>query len=487
MRPRTLRLALAKATVTFSTALVALAIGLTGCGDDDGGGTPTFPVFGTDTALLRVAHLSPDAGTVDVIVDEGSANGFRVDGAGFGVFSRFYEVPATFDGRTVNVKVRTPGGADALDVSFEVLRGQVLTAVVIGKVNPQIDDGAGGFVDALRAIVVPGTVTPSPDEATLSFVHAAPSVPEVRVSAVGIPSPPLFEAVSFGEATGRGTEIPPRSYGLQVRPTGSDAIAATFSGVAVEANTVYTLWAVETPEGGIAAIASIDRESTDSPTSPTVTIAPATATLRAAHLSVEAPEVQVLIDGEVVTGLESVGFGAFSDVLDITAATHRAQVFEATADPQVDDPVIDVTFTPLPGQSLTLAATGSGDAAAAGQVLVYDDQTPGPGNALVRLLHASSYGQAVSLVLVDESGSIRVHDNIASGAPATGFASVLAGTYTMEARLPALNDFLIATVENVVIEDGDVLNVYFVGDGTPPIPGGDELTFIVDPQPTAGD
>lgn len=481
MRPRTLRLALAKATVTLTTAFVALALGLSGCSDDDGGGTPTFPVVGSDTALLRVAHLSPDAGTVSVIVDEGGANGFRVDDVSFGVFSRFYEIPATFAGRQVSLKVRA-AGTDVLDVDFEVLRGQVLTAAVVGKANPQIDDGSGGFVDALRPIVVEGTVDPSPDEATVGFVHAVPSVGEVVVTAANISSPPLFAATAFGEATGRGTELPPLSYDLQVRPTATGDVAVTFSDVALAANRVYTLWAVETPEGAVQALATIDRFDTGSATSPTITLTPATAGLRAAHLSAEAGGVQIVVDGTVVTGLENVGYRTISGELELTAATHRVEVFDTAADPTSAAPLLAGSFTLAPGTSLTFAATGTAQGDVAAQSFVYAGQVPPGGSALVRTLHATSYPRTYALTFDDGENEIVVASRVDPGSAATGYQVIPAGTYTLRATLPDLGDFLAAEVADVVVEEGTVLNVYFVGIAG--AAGDSGLDLLVDVQPS---
>ena len=61
----------------------------------------------------------------------------------------------------------------------------------------------------------------------------------------------------------------------------------------------------------------------DNPTTPTA----ATAQLRVAHLSPDAPAVDVWLNGEIVSDLTNVPFPAVSAYLTVPAATAQVQVF----------------------------------------------------------------------------------------------------------------------------------------------------------------
>jgi len=437
--------------------VAALGLGLAAC-DDDGGGTPTIPSSGRDVALLRVAHLAPDTGPVSVIVNEGSAGSFQLDGVEFGTFSTFREVPAVFGGVEYSVKVRA-GGTDVIDELVAIERGDVITLAAIGSGDPSLE-------------VFRGDLDRNETQATVSFVHAVPSLGAVNVSPPGIQSPPLFGPVSFGERSGRPVRLSQARYDFQVRDAESGAVTAIFADLLLVARTVYTIWAVETPEGGVAALVTTDVFDPEATATEVRTVPPATSDLRVAHLAAEAPTVNVLVDGEPVPALQGVDYKAVSGFLNLISAGHRIQVFDVAVDPVAnpDDAIIDAEVFLEANTDYTVAAIGNEDAAidAAAAVLPYRGEVPAEaGRALIRLLHASSRAFDIDLRLSREVDgtpeTLEPIPTVAKGGGLSEFASIPAGTWDVEILLPALGNFSSVTVEDVTFTEGTTSTLAYIG------------------------
>ncbi len=407
-------------------------------------------------AFLRVAHLAPDAGAVTVIVNEGAAGGFQLDGVEFGTFSAFREVPATFDGAEYSVKVRADG-TDVVDEVVTIERGDVVTVAAIGSGEPALASFRGDL-DRNEA------------QATVSFVHAAPSVGTVNISPPGIQTPPLFGPVSFGERSGRPVRLDQARYDFQVRDAESGAVAAIFADLLLMARTVYTVWAVETPEGGVAALVTTDVYDPDATATEVRTVNPATSDVRVAHLAAEAPTVNVLVDGEAVPALQGVDYKVISGALNLTSALHRVQVFDVAVDPveNPDDALIDVEVSLDANTDYTVAAIGDADVDAGAAVLPYRGEVPTqPGTAIVRLLHASSRDFDIDLILSrdvdDTTETLQPLSTVASGGGLSEFASIPAGTWDVVIQIPALGDFPSVTAEGVTIAEGSVSTLAYIG------------------------
>lgn len=121
-----------------------------------------------------------------------------------------------------------------------------------------------------------------------------------------------------------------------------------------------------------------------------------TARVRAAHLSPDAPNVDVHVDGDPV--LEGVPFGAVSEYLDLPVGAHQVTI--ATAD-DPDTVVFDEELE-VPAGDFTLAAVGElAEENRAFEVLVLeDDNEPvAEDTARVRLVHASPDAPAVDVTV----------------------------------------------------------------------------------------
>lgn len=206
------------------------------------------------------------------------------------------------------------------------------------------------------------------------------------------------------------------------------------------------------------------------------------AQVRVAHLSPDAPAVDVLVDGSVA--LEGVEFGTVSDYLQVPAG-ERTVTIRTTEDRTV---VFEGPVTVEAGTMYTIGAVGEvTENTFRPEIYVDDFEHPGADDALVRLIHASPDAGPVD-VTVAESGAV-LFDN-ASFPNATDYATVPAGDYTLEIR-PATEDndgTVVATVD-VSLEGGTVYTGIAAGYLTPDDEPADtpfEVILAVDSNGTTG-
>lgn len=171
------------------------------------------------TALLRVAHLSPDAPPLEVRVD-----GHRLNSVSFTGVSAYATVPAG----SHSISLR--GGAVNLSTTTSLSAGSAHTVAAMGRATtPQ----AKVFTDRLSA--------PPSGDANVRVVHAAPGVPAADV--VAQTGAVLFRDISFAEDPGY-RSVPGGSYSVTMRRAGTNDILLAVRGIAVQPGTVYSIWAV---------------------------------------------------------------------------------------------------------------------------------------------------------------------------------------------------------------------------------------------------
>jgi hypothetical protein len=182
------------------------------------------------------------------------------------------------------------------------------------------------------------------------------------------------------------------------------------------------------------------------------------ASVRVAHFSPDAPNVDVYVDGDAV--LEDVPFRAVSDYLAVPAG---ARTVEITAAGDPDTVAFSGDVDVAGGTSYTVAAIGeltSEDTEF--RPLVLEDRVEGPDgdDASVRVVHASPDAPAVD-VTVASSG-----DAIVDGAAFGDSASVAvpAGDYTLEVRPDTMeNDGDVVADFDVSLEAGAVYTAFAGG------------------------
>ncbi len=247
-------------------AVIAAPLVLVGCGGDSITGASPSEAGST---LVRVAHLSPDAPAVDVLV-----NGARVvSGAAFGDATGYLALPAG----SARIQV-VPAGADApvvIDATLDLADGAAYTVAATGLLG----------ANDLRPLVLIDDLSARGDRAKVRFVHASPDAPAVDIGTAGgalvggadpaiVPSPGqpgpsqgsqtgvqsqvLFANVAFREFRGY-VPVAGGSYDLQVRPAGSSAVALSVPDVAVSNGRSYTIFAIgRLGNGSLSALALPD-------------------------------------------------------------------------------------------------------------------------------------------------------------------------------------------------------------------------------------
>jgi hypothetical protein len=419
-------------------ALLAIALPLFagGCSDDDDNITAPGP--STDS-YLRVAHLSPDAPAVDVWVD----GGVVLQDVAYGDFSSYLKLNSGM--HRIQVSPANQTTPIVIDARVTLTKETYTTVAATGRLAN------------IAPVVLTDDVSREATKARIRFVHTGPDAPPVDITLTD--GTVLFPDVQFREA-GSYLAVAGGSYDLQVRLAGTETVALSFGDVPLSNNVTYTVFAVGLlSDGSLMAKVSVDSPGSGNTT---VDLEPATATLRVAHLSPDAPGVDVYLDGQVVSGLTGVAFKAVSGYLTVGAATHNVKVYVAGT---TTGPAIDANVTLLPGTAYTVAATGlvsAGDLRPL--VLVDDRQGPASNGSLVRFVHLSPDAPNVDIKVMNGP---TIFSNVAFRGFA-GYDDVASGTYDLEARL-STGGALALSVPDVTLMGSESYTVFAVGlagDGT---------------------
>ncbi|WP_243089824.1 DUF4397 domain-containing protein [Thermus neutrinimicus] len=183
-------------------------------------------------AMVRVAHLSPDAPAVDVLV-----NGQRaITNLAFKEITPYIPLPAA----RVRVQV-VPTGQDApvvIDAELDLREGIYYTVAATGflaSIRPQV------YTDALAGLF------PRAGFARVRVVHTSPDAPAVDVAVKG--GPVLFQNLPFPRAS-QYLVVAAGTYDLEVRVAGTTTVALELPGVTLESGKTYTVFAVGSVRDG---------------------------------------------------------------------------------------------------------------------------------------------------------------------------------------------------------------------------------------------
>ncbi|RBI64415.1 hypothetical protein DMJ13_08015 [halophilic archaeon] len=181
-------------------------------------------------AMVRVAHMSPDAPPVDVLVDGETA----VENLSFGNVTEYTAVPAG----ERNVTIQAAG-----DPSTVVFSGNVTFEADTNYTVAATGEISENATTEFAPVVLEDNFTVPEENASVRLFHASPDAPPVDVT-VEETNATLFDNVSFQNATDY-VEVPAGNYTLEVRPaTANDSgeVVATFN-VTLNESTVYTAFA----------------------------------------------------------------------------------------------------------------------------------------------------------------------------------------------------------------------------------------------------
>jgi len=457
---------------TRRRVLLGLGTGMTatlaGCGGSGGGtstDTPTDTEAPTETATetaeptetpagtaaVRVAHLSPNAPNVDVYVD-GSA---VLEDVAFGVVSGYLDVP---EGDR-EVEITAAGDPETVVFSgpVSVAADTAYTVAAIGEIG---EEGSQPFEPL---ILEDDNSAPGDEMARVRLVHASPDAPAVDVT-VASSGDVLYDGVGYGESGY--VEVPAGDYTLEVRgdtESNDGDVVADFD-LSLSGGEVYTGFAAgylapgeapaDTPFDLIVAkdTGGMADEEMDAP-----------ANVRVAHLSPNAPNVDVYVDDAAV--LEDVPFGAVSGYLDVPAGT-RAVEITAAGDP--DTVVFSGDVEVAAETAYTVAAVGElgDDADEPFQPLILEDDRSAPADdsARLRVVHASPDAPAVDVTV--ESTGDALFDGV--GYLDSGSVTVPANDYTVQIRGDTeSNDGDVVADFDVSLEGGQGYTAFAAGYLTP--------------------
>jgi uncharacterized surface protein with fasciclin (FAS1) repeats len=177
------------------------------------------------------------------------------------------------------------------------------------------------------------------------------------------------------------------------------------------------------------------------------------AQVRVAHLSPDAPAVDVWVDGTRV--LSNVPFAAFSDYLEVPAGAHNIQVTPAGAtSPVVIDANVDLTEE----TAYTVAATGLLGQNDLIPIVLTDNPETDAGSAQVRFVHTSADAPAVDVGVA--SGPTLFSD--VEFREASTYLSVDQGTYDLSVQVSA-NGTEVLQVKGQALTAGVNYTIFAIG------------------------
>ncbi len=408
---------------------------------------------------LRVAHMSPNAPNVDVYVDGNAV----LENVAFGAVSGYLSVSAGDH----DVEITPAGSPDTAVFSGTVTLAADTdyTVAAIGEIGDMADQ-------AFEPLIVEDDNS-APDDGTarLQAVHASPDAPAVDITAAG-GDVVLFDGVEYGQSGA--VEVDAGTYTVQIRgdtDSNDGDVVAEFE-VTLEDGMVYTAFA--------AGYLTPDDEPGDEPFNllvatmdgrgPAPDPEPQEGRVRVAHMSPNAPNVDIYVDGNAV--LEDVPFGAVSGYLSLPAGDHEVAI-TAAGDP--DTEVFSGTVTVDGDTDYTIAATGEiGDMAdQAFEPLIVEDDNSDLDDETARLqaFHVSPDAPAVDITAA--GGDVVLFDGVEYGQ--SGAVEVDAGTYTVEIRGDTDgNDGDVVASYEVTLDGGTVYSAFAAGYLTPDDEPGDE-------------
>ena len=193
------------------------ALVLTSCDDDDDDNTMI------ENSNVMVVHASPDAPSVDLLVDDAKVNSAAL---AFPNNTGYLEVPS---GRR-NVKVNAAGtNTTVINANLDLDRNDSYTVFAINTLS------------AIEPLVLEDDLdAPASGKAHVRFVHLSPDAPAVDVAVTG--GPVLFGNRAFKSATDF-MPVDAASYNLEVRLAGTQTVVLTVPNVQLANGRIYTIFA----------------------------------------------------------------------------------------------------------------------------------------------------------------------------------------------------------------------------------------------------
>jgi hypothetical protein len=454
------------------------------------------------TAHVRVAHVSPGAPDVDFCVASHGTTTYqgpilagagRATGLAYAHVSKYFDLPAD----RYDVRLVAPGAADCsaplagLD-DFTVLPDLDTDAYVTIAAEGTIG-GDGDAAFTLRAYV--DDLTVEAGSAKLKLVHASPGTPAVDVgTGGGVLFAPVFTNVEFGAASTEATTPPLSNVLVSARAHGASDDVLAIAGASLPDGTITTAFAIgeltstDTPLRVMLCLDNAEPNGVHTQCT-VVGDAPQLAHVRLAHLSPDAPPVDVCLAaagsgafGAPLArslGAASLDYAQVTSYPDLPAASYDIRVIHATAG-NCDTPAIPdtVNVAVAAGSMSTVAAIGelepSGPAAddPTIRLAIYnDDPAVDGGQVKLRFVHASPGTPMVDVGLNSGASFQRVFANVAFGNIAVhpplsnGYVATAPLSAPISARASGTTTDAIV-VPHVTLEAGSISTAFAIGNKT---------------------
>lgn len=174
----------------------------------------------------------------------------------------------------------------------------------------------------------------------------------------------------------------------------------------------------------------------------------ADAMVRVAHLSVDAPSVDVYVDGQPAGSLSGISFGIVSPYAPLPAGTHRVEAY-MTGD--ISAPLLSADLIFGADDAQTLGIVGlMRDGSLEARIYADDDGAPPEGEAKVRAVQAVPDVGAARITTLDGRPLL----TLPSFSSASDYAVVSAGVFTLQLR-PAGTDEAALTVPGLNLAQGE--------------------------------
>ncbi len=178
----------------------------------------------TPTAKVLVAHASPNAPGVDLLVDDTKQNSAAL----------------TFPGNTGYLTVSA--GTRNIKINVTGTTTTVINANVNFEENKNYSVFAIDSVSKISAIVLGDDLTtPASGKAHVRFVHLSPNAPAVDI-AVASSGAVVFPNTTFKTGTAF-TPLDPGTYNLDVRVAGTSTVALVLPAITLQSGKIYTVFA----------------------------------------------------------------------------------------------------------------------------------------------------------------------------------------------------------------------------------------------------
>lgn len=411
----------------------------------------------TDTAAaktsLRAIHLSADAPNVDVVAN-GELDEALARGLAFRRTSKYLELEpgeATLD--------ILPAGAtleqSVLKVGPVILEsGKQYTAVAFDKIA------------SLRALLLEDDSgeTLGQGYIRVRVIHAAAGVGKVDVwnlPAQGSAAL-VYDNIELGDS-GPYLDLPVGTYEFGIDVDDDARPELIFPVPSLAAGTVANIFAVADTAGKVTLIAQVQAGATlEIEKKEEMTVEPPMgepASLRALHLSPDAPVVNIFANANPTAAVSGLAYGAGSNYLEIPSGDYRFDISPATLDQSV-----------LRTGGIRIEANKKYTAAAIGLVsslrlLALEDRLDGvpAGQIRVRPIHAAAGVGAVDIWNVPSRGApAKLYDNVDFGS-AGEYLELPAAAYALglDANEDARPDFIF---DLPALSAGTVANIFAVRD-----------------------